>query len=79
MASSKNKRFSGKSSAPSSEAARDKWLLQKKNIIFSAKKTAPGSEAARDKWLLIKKRDFLERVLPQAAQLPLAGDFFKKS
>ena len=48
--------FLRKSSAPRSEAARDKWLLQKKQLL--RKSSAPGSEAARDKWLLQNKSDF---------------------
>ena len=44
-----------KRSAPGSEAAPDKWLLQKE-INFSAKSSSPGSEAARDKWFLQKDR-----------------------
>ena len=77
MASSKKKHISGNKSAPDSEAARDKWLLQKKS--FSAKSSAPGSEVARDKWLLIEKVDFLEKVLPQAAKLPGTSGVFKKT
>ena len=53
----KKKSIFWKKSAPGSEAARDKWLLQKE-IIFSAKSSSPGSEAARDKWLLQKKDRF---------------------
>ena len=74
MVSEKN-RFSGKSSVPGSEAARDTWLLQKKQ--FSANSSVQGSEAAREKLLLIKKIDFLEKVLPQAAKLPGTSGFFK--
>ena len=79
-----------KKSAPSSEVARDewlllvefwkrsgKWLLPKKCHFWG--KSAPGSEAARDKWLLPTKVKFLEQVLPQAAQLPQTSGFFQKS
>ena len=48
---------SRKSSAPGSEAAWDKWLLQNSRIS-EKKSSAPGSEAARDKWLPQKESDF---------------------
>ena len=51
-------------SAPGSEAARDKWFLQKKNRS-SGKSYALGSEAARDKWLLQEKVEFLEKFCPR--------------
>ena len=41
-----------KSSAPGSEAVRDKWLLQKND--FLEQNSAPGSEAAPDKWRVQK-------------------------
>ena len=56
----KKSQFLRKSSAPGSEAARDKWLVQKKNQ-FLRKSSAPGSEAAWDKWLLQKEVGFLEK------------------
>ena len=50
--------FLEKSSAPGSEAAWDKWLLQTKRFsgkrAISGKSSAPGSEIARDKWFLKK-------------------------
>ena len=49
--------ISEKKSAPGSEAARDKWLVQK-DVGLLRKSSAPGSEAARDKWLVQKKSDF---------------------
>ena len=64
-------------SAPGSEAARDKRLVQKKQVRFLRKSSAPGSEAARDKWLL-QKNMFLLKVLPQAAKLPRTSCLFKK-
>ena len=76
VASSKQKSiFWKKSSAPGSEAVRDKWPPSSKKNQFSAKSSAPGSEAARDKWLLIEKVDILEKVLPQAAKLPRTSGF----
>ena len=65
-----------KSSAPGSEAAQDKWLLQKK-VGFLRTSSAPGYEAALDKRLLQKRIDFLVRVLPQAAKLPGTSGSFK--
>ena len=44
-------------SVPGSEAARHKWLAQKKSTIVE-KKSAPGSEAAPNKWLVQKTYDF---------------------
>ena len=67
-----------KSSAPGSEAALDKWPLQKESDFWE-KNSAPGSEAARDKWLLRKKSDFWEKVQPQAAKLSGTSGFFKTS
>ena len=58
-----------KSSAPGSEAARDKWLVIKKRLILK-NSFAPSSEVARDKWLLQTKVGFLTKVLPEAAKLP---------
>ena len=52
-----------KSSAPGSEAARDKWFVQQK-VQTSRKSSAPGSEAARDKWLVQQKSDSWEKNLP---------------
>ena len=77
MSSSKKVRFLRKSSAPGSEAAPDKPLLQK-NVDFW-KSSAPDSEAARDKWLLQKNVDLLAKVLPQAAKLPGTSGSFKNS
>ena len=46
--------FLRKSSAPGSEAARDKWFVQKKVPILRIS-SAPGSEVAQDKWFVQKK------------------------
>ena len=51
----KKSRILRNSSAPGSEAAQDKWLVQRKHHILR-KSSAPGSEAARDKWLVQKKK-----------------------
>ena len=61
VASSKS-RLSGKSSAPGSEAARDKWFLQKskfsrKNLPQAAK--LPGTSG------FFKRIDFWKKLLPQ--------------
>ena len=42
------------------------------------KSSAPGSEAAWDKWFVQKKTYFGEKVLPQAAKLPVTSGLFKK-
>ena len=83
-------RFFITSSAPGSEAARDKWLLPKKvevleKVLPQAAKL-PGTSGfckkadflvARDKWLLQKKTISIKN-LPQAAKLPGTSGFFKK-
>ena len=57
VACSKKSHGLRKSSAPGSEAAREKWFVQKNDIL--RKSSAPGSEAARDKWLVEKTTHFL--------------------
>ena len=47
-------------SAPGSEAARGKWLVQKQSPFFE-KSPAPGSEAARDKCLVQTKGPNFEK------------------
>ena len=59
VACSKTNHILRKSSAPGSEATRDKWLLQKDR--FLRKSSAPGSEAARDKRLVQKEKSFLRK------------------
>ena len=60
MASLTKNQFLRKSSAPGSEAARDKWLV-KENVRFLRQSSAPGSEAVPDKWFVQKKVIFLEK------------------
>ena len=74
----KQNMFFSEKTVPGSEAAHDKWLVQKKGHILR-KSSAPGSEAAWDKWFLLRKVNFLETVLPQAAKLPRTSGFFKKN
>ena len=72
-----NKRlFSGKSSAPGSEAAWDKWLLQKKS--YAEKKVLPQAAKLPEASGLFKRLIFFRRVLPQAAKLPGTNGWFKK-
>ena len=55
VACSKKSHILRNNSAPGSEVARDKSLVQKKKVGILRKSSAPGSEAARDKWLAQKK------------------------
>ena len=72
----KKRSVSGKRSAPSSEAAQDKWLLIKKVDVLEKfcprQRSCPGQVASS------KRHDFLEEVLPQAAKLPGTSGLFKK-
>ena len=67
--------FFEKSSAPGSEAARDKWLLQKIDFLekfCSRQRSCPG-QVAYSKTRSI----FWKKVLPQAAKLPRTSGLFK--
>ena len=64
----KKKHVLRKGSAPGSEAARDKWLVQENKSFFEKK--CPGSEAAWDKWLLQKVSIFLEKTAPGSEAAP---------
>ena len=76
MASYKKVDFLETRSTPGSEAARDKWPLQKKvdflEKICPRQRSCPGQVAS------YKNVDFLEKVLPQAAKLPRTSGLFKK-
>ena len=63
-------RFLRKSSAPGSEPARDKWLVQGKSQTFEKKRSARGSEAARDKCLVQKNRIFENKFCPMQRSCP---------
>ena len=69
--------LSGKSSAPGSEAAWDKWFLLKKNEFleknFPRQRSCPGQVACSKKRLISEKT-----VLPQAAKLPGPSGLFEK-
>ena len=78
MASSRKSQYSAKSSAPGSEAALVKWLLQTKRRLFEKKvllqaAKLPGTSG------FFKKINFLLKVLPQAAELPGTSGFFPKT
>ena len=64
------------SSAPGSEAARDKWLLKKKSIF--RKTVMPQAAKLPRTSGFFKKNSFLQKVLPQATKLPRTSGFFKK-
>ena len=65
-----------KTSSPGSEAARDKWLLQK-NIDF-LEKVLPQAGKLPGTSGLFKQIVLGKKVLPQAAKLPRTSDFFQK-
>ena len=67
--------FLEKSSAPGSEAARDKWCLQNKSIFW--KKFCPRQRSCPGQVVSSKTVYFLEKVLPQAAKLPGASGSLK--
>ena len=70
-------RFLRKSSAPDSEAARDKGLVQKKT--FFGEKVLPQAAKLPGTRGLFKKIYFFEKkVLPQAAKLPGTSGLSKK-
>ena len=73
----KKGRILRKRSAPGSEAARDKWLVQKKSYFEKEfcprQRSCPGQVASST-----KKNSFLPKVLPQAAKLSGTSGFFKK-
>ena len=71
----KNKK-SAKRSAPGSEAARDKWPLQKNDFM---EKNLPHAAKLPRTSGFFKKNNFLTKVLPQAAKLPGTSGLFKKS
>ena len=64
------------SSAPGSEAARDKWLLQKK--YFFEKTVLPQAAKLPGTSGFFKTKSFFEKkVLPQATELPGTSGLFK--
>ena len=73
VVSSKINRISGKGSAPGSEAAWDKWLLQKNE--FLEKVLHQAAKLPRTSDFFKKNIDFLEEVLHQAAKLPATSGF----
>ena len=77
MACSEEVGFLRKSSAPGSEAARDKWLLQKK-MIFEKNNLPQAAKLPGTSGLFKKSRSSEKKVLPQAAKLPGTSGLFKK-
>ena len=73
----KKTHFLRNSSAPGSEAARDKWFVQKSQIFEN--KFCPRQRSCAGQVVSSKKVKLLEKVLPQAAKLPRTSGFFKKS
>ena len=83
VASYKNNRFSGKSSVPGSEAARDKWLLQKKTkfekTFCPRQRSCPGQVVSSKKSIFWKKFCHRQRSCPgQVARSRTSGLFKKK-
>ena len=68
--------FWTKTSAPDSEAARDKWLLQKDDFV--EKDLPQAAKLPGTSGYFKKKSIFLPKVLPQAAKLRGTSGFFKK-
>ena len=70
--------FLRKSSAPGSEAARDKWFVQKKNR-FLRKNFCPRQRSCPGQVVCSEKSQIFDKTnLPQAAKLPKTSGLFKK-
>ena len=70
VACSRKNHFLRNSSAPGSEAARDKWLVQDKKSFLEKKVLSPAAKLPGTSGLFKKKYQLQEKNLPQAAKLP---------